>query len=226
MLTENGRKGVVRAHGAAAGVLMLGLGTGLTLAQENSARSLPITEVTAFKDGHALVVRSGTVRTDGAGDVLLDELPQGVARAYYHWFFLAQPAPFPETLIGADPDFYFESCLTGWDSGGLDAWDANALAAYRNSWRNPAAITGMCNDYRAAIDFDFALDAADLDARVTCPALVLFGADGMMARAYDVAGTWADRFADMRAQGLPGGHFFPDLYPDQTAAALLAFLPD
>jgi haloacetate dehalogenase len=25
------------------------------------------------------------------------------ARAYYHWFHLIQPAPLPETMIGADP---------------------------------------------------------------------------------------------------------------------------
>lgn len=83
MLTGNGRNGVVRAHGAAAGVLMLGLSAGGMLAQENSARSLPITEVTAFKDGHALVVRSGTVKTDGAGDVLLDELPRPLLGTFW-----------------------------------------------------------------------------------------------------------------------------------------------
>jgi len=26
---------------------------------------------------------------------------------YYHWFFLAQPAPLPERLIGADPDWWW-----------------------------------------------------------------------------------------------------------------------
>ncbi|MEC9312149.1 MAG: alpha/beta hydrolase, partial [Pseudomonadota bacterium] len=45
--------------------------------------------------------------------LLLGDLHQEVARAYYHWFFLAQPAPFPERMIGADPDYYFESCLLG-----------------------------------------------------------------------------------------------------------------
>ena len=35
------------------------------------------------------------------------------AKAYYHWFFLIQPAPFPETLIGHDPKYYLP-----WTSGG------------------------------------------------------------------------------------------------------------
>src|SRR5476651_1925679 len=30
------------------------------------------------------------------------------ATAYFHWFFLIQPAPFPETLIGADPAFFIK----------------------------------------------------------------------------------------------------------------------
>jgi len=31
------------------------------------------------------------------------------ATAYYHWFFLFQAAPTPETLIGNDPEFYLNS---------------------------------------------------------------------------------------------------------------------
>jgi haloacetate dehalogenase len=38
--------------------------------------------------------------------------------------------------------------------------------------------------------------------------LVLWGADGVMARRFDVAATWADRLSDLHAAPLPGGHFF------------------
>ncbi|GGX46946.1 fluoroacetate dehalogenase [Tateyamaria omphalii] len=155
--------------------------------------------------------------------LLLDALTQQVARAYYHWFFLAQPAPFPETLIGHDPNAYFESCLAGW-GGGMDTFDADALAAYRSSWRDPECIRTMCNDYRAAIDVDFDLDAADLGRTVDCPALILYGADGIMGQAYDVAATWADRLTNMQAVGLPGGHFFPDTHPEETTKAIAEFL--
>ncbi|WP_415405346.1 alpha/beta fold hydrolase [Tateyamaria sp. SN3-11] len=155
--------------------------------------------------------------------LLLCELTQEVARAYYHWFFLAQPAPFPETLIGHDPDAYFESCLAGW-GGGIEGFDADALGAYRRSWRNPECIRTMCNDYRAAIDVDFALDGDDLGKQVTCPAHVIYGGDGVMGRAFDVPGTWAERLSDMRSTALPGGHFFPDTHPEETAKALIAFL--
>lgn len=156
--------------------------------------------------------------------LLLDDLSKEVARAYYHWFFLAQPAPFPETLIGHDPDAYFTACLAGW-GGDMDRFDATALDAYRAAWRDPACIAAMCNDYRAAIDVDFALDAQDLPRRLDMPALVLFGADGIMGQAYDVGATWADRLSNMRAQGLPGGHFFPDTHPSEVITALRNFLP-
>jgi haloacetate dehalogenase len=155
--------------------------------------------------------------------LLLSEITQEVARSYYHWFFLAQPAPLPETMISHDPDGFFESCLAGW-GGGMAGFDSTALQAYRASWRDPECIRSMCNDYRAAIDVDFELDAADLRRTVTAPALVLFGADGAMGQAYDVPGTWAKRLETMQSAALPGGHFFPHTHPSETAAQLLGFL--
>ncbi|WP_299409506.1 alpha/beta fold hydrolase [uncultured Roseobacter sp.] len=156
--------------------------------------------------------------------LLLDQLSRQVATAYYHWFFLAQPAPFPETMIGHDPDRYYESCLLGWGAAKLSDFETEALSAYRDAWRDPDAIRGMCADYRAALHYDFDLDAQDLNRTVTCPALVLYGADGAMARAYDVPATWQDRLADMRAQAIPGGHFFVDQSPAETARALQIFI--
>ena len=156
--------------------------------------------------------------------LLLDDLRRDVAAAYYHWFFLAQPAPVPETMIAHDPDFFYERCLESWGGAALDDFDPKALAAYRESWRRPETIRAMCDDYRAALELDFADDAADLDRRVGCPALVLYGGDGLMARAYDVAATWADRLENMQARAIPGGHFFPDLEAAETAAALSDFL--
>jgi haloacetate dehalogenase len=169
-------------------------------------------------------VQSLTVMDIVPTHMLLDDLTRQVAQAYYHWFFLAQPAPFPETMIGHDPDAYFESCLLGWGSAELSDFDDRALSAYRTSWRRPDTIRGMCADYRAALKYDFDDDAADLGKRVDCPSLVLFGAQGAMAQAYDVPGTWADRLSDMRAAGVPGGHFFIDQSPLETTEALLAFL--
>ncbi len=158
--------------------------------------------------------------------MLLNDLSRHVAKAYYHWFFLAQPAPFPETLIGHDPDAYYEASLMAWGSTPLSDFDPQALDAYRSAWRDPDAIRGMCEDYRAALEIDFDLDAADLGRRVECPALVLWGADGAMGKAYDVAATWSDRLTDVQSSALPGGHFFVDQFPKETTDRLLSFLRD
>lgn len=45
--------------------------------------ALPIREVTVFKDGHAMVLRSGSMPTNNAGDVTLDELPQPVLGTFW-----------------------------------------------------------------------------------------------------------------------------------------------
>jgi len=155
---------------------------------------------------------------------LLDRLDAKVAQSYYHWFFLAQPAPFPETMIGHDPDAYFESCLLGWGGSQLEDFAPDQLAAYRTAWRDPDTIPGMCNDYRATLAHDFADDSADLNQRIACPVLVLYGADGAMARHYDMAATWRVKCLDIESRAIPGGHFFPDTDPLATIEALSAFL--
>ena len=155
---------------------------------------------------------------------LLSDLRWPVAKAYYHWFFLAQPAPFPDRMIEADPDAFFQACLLGWGGAQLSDFDAQQLAAYRAAWRDPDTIRGMCNDYRATLAHDIADDSADASARIASPALILYGASGAMAQHYDVPATWELKCADMRARAIPGGHFFPDTNPADTLAALAAFL--
>ncbi|MEL6168766.1 MAG: alpha/beta hydrolase [Pseudomonadota bacterium] len=153
---------------------------------------------------------------------LLEHWSAEVSRAYFHWSFLAQPAPLPERMIGADPDQFFERCLLGW--GGAALVDFAELAAYRTAWRDPETIAGMVNDYRAAVTVDLGHDRTDRDRRVDCPSLVLYGASGAMARHFDVGATWASSLSDYRTEAIPGGHFFVDQSPEATARSLAAFL--
>ena len=154
---------------------------------------------------------------------LLADLHRNVALAYYHWFFLAQPAPFPERMIGHDPDAYFESCLLGWGGARLSDFDPAQLDAYRIAWRDPDAIRGMCNDYRAALAYDVDDDTADPGKRVRCPTLVLYGADAAMAKHYDVPATWHEKCVETKAVAITGGHFFIDTHPDETGRELIRF---
>jgi haloacetate dehalogenase len=52
----------------------------------------------------------------------------------------------------------------------------------------------------------------------------MWGRDGIMERAFDMPSTWYDRFSNITAHCMPGGHFFPDEYPEQTAQTLNSFL--
>jgi haloacetate dehalogenase len=44
-----------------------------------------------------------------------------------------------------------------------------------------------------------------------------------MARHFDVGGAWAGYLEDYSAQAMPGGHFFVDYHPAETAEALASF---
>lgn len=149
---------------------------------------------------------------------------RGLASLYWHWYFLQQPAPFPERMIAGDPDFFFETCLFGWGAASPEDFAADQLADYRRCWRDKAMIAGSCADYRAAAHVDLALDAADLGAKIRCPALALYGAQGAMAKLFDMEAEWRPFCENLTARAMPGGHFFIDQYPEETAAELLAFL--
>ena len=147
-----------------------------------------------------------------------------VAGAYWHWYFLSQPAPFPERMIGYDPDFFYETCLVGWGKSKLADFDPGALAEYRRHWRDPGMIHGSCADYRAAAGIDLEHDGADIDRKVSCPTLVFYGATGAMAALFDLPEEWRKRCSDLTAASLPGGHFFVERFPEETARILSDFL--
>ncbi|MEM8545352.1 MAG: alpha/beta hydrolase [Cyanobacteria bacterium P01_H01_bin.119] len=156
---------------------------------------------------------------------ILKTLNQALATAYEHWFFLAQPAPFPETLIGHDPDYYLKAKLSRW-SADSSAFSAAAIAEYCRCFRNPAVIHATCEDYRAAVTIDLDHHEADIDQLIQCPLLVLWGANGVMEQNYNVLQTWRDRARNVQGHSLPCGHFLPEEQPEATTEALLKFFKD
>lgn len=173
---------------------------------------------------HPAAVASVTLMDIVPTAVLLSDLRKEVAQSYWHWFFLAQPGPFPERMIEANPDLFYETCLFGWGAAGPGDFDAEQLAAYRASWRDPEAIAGGCNDYRATLAVDLAEDLVDHGKRISAPALILYGASGAMAKLYDLPAAWADRCTTMEARAIKGGHFFPDSAPGDVSHQVAAFL--
>lgn len=144
------------------------------------------------------------------------------ATTYYHWFFLIQPDGLPEHLIGLDPEYYLTESLKRW-SRIPDAFDPAAIAEYVRCFSDPATIHATCEDYRAAASIDLEHDEADLDRRVQCPTLALWGGRGFVGQNYDVLALWRERAVDVRGYALDCGHFVVEEAPQATLAALEEF---
>ena len=155
------------------------------------------------------------------------------AMKVYHWLFLAQPEPLPETLIGAAPDYYLNTTIASWTKDrSLAAFDPAALDHYRRLFRDPARLHAACEDYRAGQTFDLAADEADVAAgrRIACPVFALWGNAGIPG---DTDGqgdddgplaiwrNWAD---NVDGTAIDAGHFVCEENPQATLAALLPFL--
>ncbi len=151
-----------------------------------------------------------------------ERMGAGPSLGYWPWFLLAQPAPFPERMLGADPDALLEHVFDTWASR-PDAIGPERRDAYRRAM-TPETIAAMCADYRASFHVDRAHDAEDRAAgrRIDAPLLVVVGEDEtQLADAPDVWRTWA---ADLTATRVPGGHFIPEEAPRELAEVLAAFL--
>jgi haloacetate dehalogenase len=145
------------------------------------------------------------------------------ARRYFWWFFLIQPAPLPEKMIGADPGFFLRTHLEG-QSKTPGSLDERLFAEYLRCYSDPATQHAICEDYRAAATIDLEHDAADAARRVTAPLLALWGARGTVGQLYDVLETWRDKADDVRGQALDCGHTLQEEAPEALLEALLGFL--
>lgn len=162
-------------------------------------------------------------------DIVYQAADMALATAYYHWFFLIQPAPLPERLIGADPEFFLRTKLSAWNRSGPSAFDPEAVAAYLHAFSDPACIAASCADYRAAASIDLDHDRTDAQSgrRLAMPLLALWGAEGFVGQTYDVLALWRQKATRVTGGSVPGGHFLPEEAPKETTAALIDFLqPD
>ncbi len=147
------------------------------------------------------------------------------ARAYWHWFMLVRPAPFPETLIRADPDLYLKQTI-GARSAGLAPFTAEAYAEYLRCLSDPATAHGICEDYRASMTIDLEHDRATLDAKqqITCPFMALWGAQGVIEQCFNPIAEWRAYAPDVQGEALPCGHYIPEEAPQVLLEHVLPFL--
>jgi haloacetate dehalogenase len=145
----------------------------------------------------------------------------------YHWAFLAQPYPFPETLILGAPDFFLkEKMASQTKSGTLEEIDPRALQHYLAPFRDPWRVHAMCEDYRAGAYADYEIDKADFEAgrKITIPMLALWGDAGIATAAATPLDTWRRWATNVTGVPVDSGHFLTEENPRATANLLLEFL--
>jgi haloacetate dehalogenase len=156
---------------------------------------------------------------------LLNNVTCQWGRFSWHWFFMAQDFPTPETMMGADPEFFIRRKLSKTDQG-TKFFGQEALADYIRCIKNPDTIHAMCEDYRATFGVDLEMDTADYEAgrRVETPALILWGEKGGVGRNHDAAQVWA-RYANniVKTATVPSGHYLQEECPEETYEALQGF---
>jgi len=144
----------------------------------------------------------------------------------YHWAFLAQPYPLPETLIGANGEFFLKQKMASQTkSRTLDAIDPGALEHYLAPFRDPLRVHAMCEDYRAGATVDYEIDKADREAgnKITIPMLALWGDAGIASAAATPLDTWKQWATNVSGSPVDSGHFLTEENPDVTARLLKEF---
>ncbi|WP_234192430.1 alpha/beta fold hydrolase [Pseudacidovorax sp. NFM-22] len=174
---------------------------------------------------HAQAVRRLVTLDIAPTLAMYEQTNEAFARAYWHWFFLIQPAPLPERLIEADPARYITD-LMGKRSAGLAPFDPRALAEYQRCIALPGAAHATCEDYRAAATIDLQHDRADREAgrKLTMPLLALWGEEGVVHRCFQPLAEWQRVALDVQGGPLPCGHYIAEEAPEALLARVMPFL--
>ena len=133
-------------------------------------------------------------------------------QAYFHWFNYLRPAPGPENDLKAG-------------FSGRPAPTDPVQAEYFRVSSDPAAIHAMCEDYRAGASIDLKHDQADLDKKIACPLLALWGERSPMGRLYNVLSIWKERAVKVSGKAVPSGHSLQEeAAPEAVTAEIRSFL--
>lgn len=162
--------------------------------------------------------------------VALDGVPIGdalarcdaaFATAWWHWFFLGNPASAADEIISANPNRWYAS------HGKQDHMGAESLADFQEAVADPATVLAMCEDYRAALTVDRIHDDADRDAgsRLRCPVLIVWAEGDDMADLYgDPIAVWRQWADNVTGTAIDSGHHMAEEAPHDLADHLLRFV--
>ena len=148
------------------------------------------------------------------------------AMTYWPWILLSQKAPLPEKYLLGAPGAVFDNPF------GQGSFGPEVKAQYTETYRDPARVHAICEEYRAAATLDIEHDKKDREEfrRISCPMLHLWSAGGPLDTFYEQDGgplgiwrKWAD---NVQGRAMKGGHFFPEENPAETTEILRKFLSD
>ena len=144
------------------------------------------------------------------------------AHAYWHWFFLTQPSPLPEQMIGADPEGFWKlKCFN--QAQGNNPFFPEALTEYLSAFADPDVIHASCEDYRAAASIDIEHDDADLGQKLNMPILALWAKRGVIEKCFDALGLWRQRAERVEGEALDTTHYMAEEIPDDIATRMSHF---
>ena len=157
---------------------------------------------------------------------MYESTSRAFAEAYFHWFFLIQPEPLPETLINGNPRAYVEN-LMGSRYAGLGPFPPEILDHYVTGLSEPGAAHAMCEDYRASstIDLDHDRDDRKRNRISDIPIRVLWGSHGVIERLFDPLALWGALASQVTGRSVNAGHYLPEEVPDEIFEEILSFIP-
>ena len=141
----------------------------------------------------------------------------------WHWLFMAQPYDMPERMMAAVPAEWYMAKKLSKPGIGLSCFSKEAFAEYVRcfTWKT---IRASCEDYRPCATCDFEMDAADKDRKVTCPLLVVWGANSHTGSVHgDVLRIWRTVGEDVVGGPITCGHYVPEEAPEETYSWFMRF---
>ncbi|MFK8081816.1 MAG: alpha/beta fold hydrolase [Granulosicoccus sp.] len=144
------------------------------------------------------------------------------AQAYWHWFFLIQAHPLPESIIGADPESFWKlKCFN--QTRGDNPFSNKAIAEYLEAFSKPDTIHASCEDYRAAASIDIEHDNEDNGQKLTMPVLALWAKRGVIAKCFNALDLWQQRAEQIQGESLDTTHYMAEENPVDIAARMIDF---
>ena len=144
-----------------------------------------------------------------------------LAKRYYHWFFLIQSYPHPETMIGNDPEYFIRSKLQMWGANN-EYLTEEIIQEYLRCFTTET-IQASCEDYRAGASIDLVHHEEDFDKKISCPLQVLWGSKATIEELYDPIKVWKEWALNVEGQSIDCGHFLPEESPIETYNAIINF---